>query len=698
MNGSAFAFKFTLLLLLLTPVSVALATTEDVEQEKVTGYHSGMFSLGYRGIGYDWLGRAREYASVESGLIGTVGIANWKKGFGYNLTGEYKTDTEYALEAELNYRGTIRAWVSNEKLQHNLDHYRVTPDAFTVAPHPYSGTRWVDGVDRNPRANYQLEVEQSRVKLKVKPTDYPAHVTLEAWRLERTGEKGLRYLDKSRQSTDPSGAGSACGQCHVVSRTQKVDQVVNELRGGIDAHLGYVDVIFEQIYREFEDKAGPPRDTFGELGGGTLRSTGTWSHDTAPDSRFISSTLRLHSSLSGGLTGAGSFTYGQRDNQESLPDVGGIQASSDFLKSAVDLGWIATPKWAFNLHYRWFDLDNSNSRTLTNSSSGGTGQSVSVRPAMDTRHTQYRAILTHRPCERTTLKWTYTHEQLERNNTTADPSNPWLWQLPGEENSRRYRMEMLVRPLDHGRMKIDTWYELQQSDAAAYSISAKERQEVFLGVSLNPSPRWGALMNIQAAENDNDDYSVALANETTTGPAYQSYRLSRDQHLVRLNGALWGNLAPTLNVGARGGWMKDSTEQDLVFGSRWNPNPANNYVVMAESADSRQQVTFMNLYGNWTISDTLTGNLEARRIRSHFKFNPDFPDTVINSLPVNADALGSISSFTVYQTGLSAGLDWKPLDHWTWTGRYTVDDYESRDSALFQGTVQSVMVSLARSW
>lgn len=697
MNRSPFSAIPLALFLLLVSTSGALATMEDVEQDKAAGYRSGSFSLGYRGVAYDWLGRSREYAAVESGMIGALKVAHWEKGFGYSVLGEYKAATEYALEGELNYKGVVRAWLSNEKLQHNLDHYAVVPDAYTVAPHPYAGSRWIDGGDRNPGAKYQLEVEQSRVKLKVKPTDYPAHVSLEAWRLERTGEKGLRYLDKSRQTGDPAGAGSPCGQCHVVSRTQTVDHRIDELRGTIDAHLGYVDVILEQLYREFSDEAGPPRDNFGELGGGSLRTAGTWSHDVAPASRFYASTLRLHSSLSGGLTSAASFTYGKRENRQTLPDVGGIAAESEFLKSAVDLGWIASSAWAFNLHYRWLDLDNSNSRTLTNASAGA-GQSVQVRPALDQQHAQYRAILTHRPCARTTLKWTYTHEHRARNNTTDDPTNPWLWQLPAEENDNRYRMEMLVRPLEHGRMKVNAWYEYQEVDDVAYGNSAKERQEAFLGISLQPAPHWGALFNLQAAETSNDDFALALANETATGPDYQSYRLQRDQRRVRLNGALWGNLTPALTVGTRGGWMKDAMEQDLLFGSRWNPDPLSNAVVLARSADARQQVSFVNLYGSWTVSEALSAHLEARHIRSHFKFDPDFPDMIVDALPVSADGLGAVSSFTVYQTGASAGLDWKPVENWTWTGRYTYDDYESRDSGLYQGTVQSVMLSLARSW
>lgn len=679
------------------PASVC-ADSKDSQQEKNSGIFEGKLSLGYRAIAYDRLGRATEYRTQEAGANGLLEVKGWQENNGFSLLADYTDDNDYdvALDANL-LSGHLRFWAETEKLQHNLDHYVLPPAAYVdpaVSPaHPGANLSvpWFDAVDRNPGEEYRLTVTRNRVALKAK-ANYPAHVTLEAWQLHREGEKGLRYLEKSDNS------GGNCGQCHVNSRTQKIDQVTNEIKGGVDAHLGYVDVIFEQLYREFKDDAGAPNDTFGDLSGGTLRSAGNYTHDAAAESTLLLSTLRLHSSLSGGLTGAGSVSYGQRENESGYSDLRGVRAESDFIKTAADVGWILSPSWALNFQYRWLDLDNSNSSTLFDNSLGPAGQNIQVREVMDQRRAQYRGFLTHRPCRQTTVKWTYVHEDVERNRTTDDPANPWLWKLPGTEHSDKYRMELLLRPLGNKKLTLDAWYEYQSSDEAAYGSSAKKGQEGFLALSFVPSPSWGGVVNLQGSESENDEHTLALINETASGPAYQRYDLDRSETSVKVNGNLWMNIAKRLSVGTYLSWMKAVVEQDLLFATKWNPVPAQNYAVVAENADSKQQVAGGSIYMKWQVFQGLDVDAEGRHTRSHYRFNPDFADTLVGSLPVSPDGLGDISSFTVYQNSLAAGLSWQPVVDWIWGARYTIDDYESRDDNFYEGTVQNVLVSLTRRW
>ena len=153
-----------------------------------------------------------------------------------------------------------------------------------------------------------MEVQQSSVAVRGKLPNYPAHVNLSYWRLNRQGQKQLRYVDES------------CGGCHKQSRSRTVDRVTEEFKGSVDAHLGPVDLIFEQLVRLFRNREDIPEDTF-EPHYYRTASPALLQHDEVPDARLLESTIKAHTSLAGGLNAAASFTYGTRKNQSDLTTV-----------------------------------------------------------------------------------------------------------------------------------------------------------------------------------------------------------------------------------------------------------------------------------------------------------------------------------------------------------------------------------------
>ncbi len=96
------------------------------------------------------------------------------------------------------------------------------------------------------------EITINEVKLRGKVPDYPAHINLSYWRLEKKGDMQLRFVDES-----------CAGNCHMQSRTRKINMVTEEITAGFDAHLGPVDIAFLQTLREFREKsASNPNDQF----------------------------------------------------------------------------------------------------------------------------------------------------------------------------------------------------------------------------------------------------------------------------------------------------------------------------------------------------------------------------------------------------------------------------------------------------
>ena len=58
----------------------------------------------------------------------------------------------------------------------------------------------------------------------------------------------LRFVDES-----------CSGNCHMQSRTRKINRVTEEITAGFDAHLGPADIAFLQTLREFREKSAEIR-------------------------------------------------------------------------------------------------------------------------------------------------------------------------------------------------------------------------------------------------------------------------------------------------------------------------------------------------------------------------------------------------------------------------------------------------------
>ncbi|BCR04969.1 outer membrane channel lipoprotein [Desulfuromonas versatilis] len=648
-------------------------------------------------------GRAAEYSLLHSSATLGLGFKALFPNHRLRLDGTFRNESDFQGEADIDYRGLVRLHASSEALFHNLDHFPAAPPERDDALKPATpATPWVRFSDRQPGDDYSVEVKQNRVALRTRLPSFPLHFNLGYWRLDRQGRVQLSYLEEG----DAAGSGS-CNQCHVQSRRKKLDQVTEEVTAGFDAHLGFIDLGFEQVIREFREREDAPQDSFGGLLSTlspptTFRNPGTYQHDFAPDSRLLTSTLRAHTSVSGGLVGAAAFTLGKRENRSDPADFGPVEAETEFRKAAGDLTLTPNEFWTFNFRYRMLDQDSSNSDRL---SVAGLESEVEVRDNVDLTRGIYAAQASFRPTRKLTLKAEFERRELHRGNTggPVEPqfSSPFaidpVWELPEEENINRYRLSFYSRPINRTALKLNGWYQFQTSDDPAYATTPHRGHQVFASVAWSPSPVWGALANARL-QKDRNNHSEINQFEEPSGQLTR-FELDRRSDQQSLTAGLWANPVDTLGLSLNYGFFGKRVLQDLVYGS----DPLNTSF-LEQDARFSQSVHTATLAANWRVFEDLRLLGEARYSRSHSEFDPDFSsrDLTLFGFPdpvtVDSGELRELSEVDLRQLGFQAGMDWTAGKNWRWSLRYNFSDYDEVDHDKFDGTVHVYMVSLARSW
>lgn len=651
-------------------------------------------AVGYRSYSVRGDGRQPlDYASLRShpSLTGAIHADPGKSHLSLDL-GYFNPD-DYNFDGDFDYAGLVRAKVRLDGLFHNLDHLVADRPAASI-PHFADVVTFQDWA---PGAQYGIAVDRSEVGLRLKTGNFPAHLNLNYWRLEKSGHRQLRFLDES------------CTSCHLQSRSRGVDQVTEEISFGADAHLGPIDLGLEQLVREFRNRKAPPVDFFGDSWN---RFAGNYQHDAIPDAQLVQTTVKLHTSLAGGVVGGASASLGQRKNQGDLTDVQGVRAETDFRKLAGDLSFSTSPRWSANFRYRMLDLDSSNSSSLTSAGAAFTEEATlakaprqpdPVRQSMDFSRSTYSAGLSLRPLPLLIVKGNYQLEDVRRDQVgEAQPEqllgvpvqvlNP-LWQLPADEKIQTIRLSLLGRSRDRSKLRVNSWYQWQSSDDPSYAAAAERSHEGFLGMTCAVSPKAGGTANLRLIHKENNQFEVI--ENSANSP--QSFWLDRRQDQENLSlGLYWGPVEGVM-LTANYGFLQDHTQQDLLFGKE-------QLALVSWAADYEQRVQNLSVGGTWQLGKTWTLSAEVHQTRSEAEFSPDFfaSGLVFEGVPlgiaVDSSGLKQLSRVSLRQVGWNLGADWRYARAWSLGLRYAWDDYDDRTGHTFDGRVQTTLVSVARSW
>jgi len=666
--------------------------------------------LGYRSISNQDNGRqALEYSLLRSSAAGSFEFQGIRDQRHLSLEANYLNKHEYFGEAGLDYKGLWKAGITIESLHHNLEHYPAEQpernDAFPPgADEDNPEEASVVFTDKDPGADYFVNVEKMEGMARVRAGSYPAHFQITYWRWHKNGRQQLRYLDEN------------CTNCHMTSKTQSIDRTTEEVSASMDGHFGPVNLAVEGLYRQFRDHDPIPTDTFDfhQLRNGPADRE----HDEDPDSKIYSGTVKANTSLAGSVVAAASFTMGQRKNQSDLEDVNPVESKVDFKKGAGDFTFMPTARWTLNFRYRILDLDSDNNDQISADglilfAPAVDHNPVPVRDNMDLRRSQYGATVTYRPYRKLTLKGDFQREDIHRSDTggpvEAEYFTPTIvidpvWQLPEDETINKAKATIFYRPFGTNKLKLNTWFLYTHSDDPAYGVSVEDGYEGFAGVSWKPTKYFGGNINLNAVKEDNKNYNRDYFN-TDIPDTITSFDL--DRHLKRQNFSVGVWVLPTdrIRLQLHYGYLHTHIKQDLLFGNQptSDPDSSTNFAVEDTNVEYHQKVHTATGSVNVQILETLNMTVEGRYIRSRSDFSPDFSVSGLEFeggivSDVDSSELRDLSIVNIRQYGGSIGLSWFPAPTWTCDVRATYDTYDDLNDEVFDGNVATYWASLSKTW
>lgn len=709
------------LLLSGTVASRTLADITDVESSDRIETEASV-TTGYRGTSVHGApGRALEYDSLRSSPFFKAKLFTDLQPFHLDFNFDFLNENDYSTGLDLNTKGLVRLGLRTERFFHNLDHIPYDtadggrpgafyPDVPTVPLVPPPATigpnQRVTYSDTDRGDDYGLRLDVSEAKLKIKCPDYPAHFNLSYWRFEKTGEKQQRFVSEN-----------CAAACHMQSKSRRIDRVTEEVKAGVDAHAGYIDMAIEALYRVFRDHEPPPSDFF--AGHTRGRAAGNYSHDEDPESRLKELSVRLNTSPAGGLVGSTSFTIGSRENRSDAKSVTPTDAEVKYTKTTADVTYTPSENWAINFRYRLLDMKSSNTDVIYDTNHATRDVNLEVRDSLDLSRAWYEAIVNYRPTKRLTLKAELRHEQIERRETgfptqhstpnvltTPIVINP-KWELPEKEDITRIKLGFHSRLLEKSALKFSGWLAWQENDDPAYGTSAEESQEFFLSATYAPSPTWGVTATANALAERNQEREVEQFDRASAPNRPVAYDLDREHEQQKFSAGTWLTPLAGLTFDANYGYLHTEVSQDLLFGAE--PNSANalrDYTIKNKDVNYNQTVHTVSAGVTWQPGEKVNCRLEGYHIRSNASYDPDFATetfeylvgaSVLRSRASSAD-LREISKVDIRQNGIKGRVDWKIDDKWACGVEATFDDYDDKGSNVFDGSVQSYMASISRSW
>lgn len=626
-------------------------------ETEVETHRSFEVSAGYRSLSTDGLGgRAAEYEHLRSSFAGGAHLVHLGKELKLRVDGAYLNTEDYLANLVFDYAGYYRFDFRTESLFHNLDH-----ETLAISQPPF--------FDADPLARYGITTRQDAVHFRYKLRDYPIHLNLGHWLIDREGSTQLRFSDYTFDSTlSPNN--------RHFSQSRRIDRTTQEGSAGFDAHLGPVNLFYAFQIRQHDEKEGNPFleahpffDTF-------KAQPGPSEHNVTPESRLYSHTVKLYSSLAGGLTGAASYSYSRSENRSSLAQVlGGDQSRDTVHNAAGDLTYVPCAWFSSAVRYRHQEVDRERPSILFVSSlPGGT---VDVRPLFDTVRDTVSANITIRPNTIFSLNGEYRANVLRRDNVESGG-----WNLPEDSTTHNGTLTLLIRPAKGLRLR--GLYGYTTTDSPSYGTSPEQKHEGQLLASYTRDGRWGVTTQYRITQEWND--SITRTTNPFNGSPSVTYTLPFERRIIHAAAGGWFSLTERLTLSGHAGFLRNRSDHAVLFASVINGNQA--------GSDYLSEGKLYALNTTFHVSDALDLSLALQELRSRAEFKP----AGLTDGGISTSGVTELSRVRTIERSLSARTDYRLTKHVSCTVDYSYRDYDNRDGASGEGTVHLVTALVKTRW
>lgn len=659
-------------------VDAASVPAEYDRQVEVLEQKGG--ALGYSFLSSDGhAGHAMEYGFLESSRSGGLFYRHMEKDSNLELDGFYLNEHDYRGTLLLDYRGDYRLNLGTESLYHNLDHETLFSPDFQTGRSDAPTLADYRAI-QDPMRSYGVSVVQDRADFRYRLHNYPMHLNLGYWSFLKEGTIQQRFADASFE-----------GPLNTVrAEARAVDQQVRQGRIGLDAHLGPVDVIYDFTVRSFEDKLPTPVANYearNDIHGLPEQLGGLQQHNDNPDSRFMSHTVKVHSSIDGGLVAGASYSLARRENLSRLSAVTGARHAKVYLQNAAgDFVYTPDREYTFSLKFRRQEQDQSRAPLF---STNFADPAQVVKPPLETTKNIVIATAAYKPRLDLSLVGEYRGEFLRRHNNISDLPSPTTWALPESTATHTGTLAVYYRPVKG--LRSSGHYTYSKTDNPSYGSQAKERHEGKLIGTYTRSNRWGLTAHVVLRHEDNNEVERFLINFPFDPLVYTPYpNTSRHKRSENSSVGVWYVPLPKLTVGGNYSYLRTKIDQDVLFTTVFDGSEAASRYV------SRSHVYGVN--GSYSFNEKCDLSLSLQQIRSDSSFQPEAVTFTI--IPGSTAGIQQISETDNTHTTFSARGEYRFNSVLSTSLEFAVRDYDEKKVAqsAYSGTAHAVLALVAAKW
>ncbi len=698
----------TLLLLALSPVTPALCDTEDLEMtESMVGEpepprpelkSDAYVSLqsGYRFVTPDGpTAAASPYGRLKSGVTGGYSAGTLGSDLKLSLDGMFLHGDDYHTELFLDYSGLVRFHAESGALWHNLLSEKLPP-----------GTTDYITKDSNPDAIFGVRVATTQADTRIKLGNNPFHVNLGYWQLSRDGYEQLLFSDYMFGGASSSGP----TQNTIISQASRVDRITREGRVGLDGHLGWFDLSYGFLIRDFANRAPDNRFQFANTAFGAL-APGLQAHDTIPDNRLTSHTIKLYSDMSGGVVGSAAYVLTQRENNgghgEALPS---SRPADTIHTAAGDISYTPFKELSFALRYRHQQIDRDTPASLfypfaqippfTAGVNTATPGVLLIRPATDTVRDSVIISSTIRPNPKMFYRLEYMADLERRDNVRDQGSFAGSPDALHSDSRQTHTGKAAFYWKPVKGLSLDAFYSYAVCDNPAYGASFSDRHTGKLLLTYTSSGKWGVTGNVLTQhENGESQASTVLPFNQTLNPPGEAktFNLPRTSRNYSVNTSFWFSPMERLTLTTSYSLLHSYTDQTLILADISQSS------IVATSFNTKANV--FGIDAVYAASEQMDLSLAFQHVRSSDRFgvpaNASFtttdttaPFTVTN---YSTSGISGLANQDTTEIGVSARADWRINQLISCILDYSFRNYDSGNSAV-DGSVHATMLSLKARW
>jgi hypothetical protein len=647
--------KKTILTLIVFMLWVSLAAAEQAATDKTSEAQSAEASgndfEGRIGVGYRWMTQngnpiAGEYDFIKSAPTGALDFEYDPLPHRFVLESYFLNHHDYFGEMDYAYKDVVLFNGYARDMFHNLNHYNLGPASTTPG---------VSFTDKDPGAEYGIENQLRRGFIRFKTPDFPFHLYAEMITVDREGTIQQRFL---RGFT---------GGLDIVSQSRDIDWNTQQIRVGANSHLGPVEVDYSHMEKKFEVIANK------ELFDVYPPSTALVPHNLTPDLKSSSDTIKIHSSYSGRLVLSGTYTSGDKKNEDS-------GAKVNFWNSAGDITYMPVTSVIMAVKYRHYNIDASNPDVVNNVTPTGTTV-VNVRDAISSSRDVITGTVRYRATDRLTLRGEYVEDTTDRTRGTLGtflPSPPAgaeaFWDVPERTTKGTAKLGLAYRVMNKVTLRAD--YSRTSVDNPAYDTDPDKAQFARASIAWMPTPRFNTLLSYSAVRESRDLLGAPLHGG--------SREAARDQGLASFTVVVGDRSSITVSYA----YFKNKVDQtvtlqDGVTGA-FPLEPGVPYVDIAHVGSIALAVAPV---------DRVNLTASASRSYSRGNFTLDGAGTV-----TNVSGIAELSSLKVIDSAYAAGIEMQNSKYVSSELRYQYRKYDDQIDDTQDGTVKTVLATLSMKW